>query len=123
MTQRDDEFEYEPWRHGGWYVTNIRYPSGAIGCVSNNYPDKKWRIACDTRDDAPTYPTRKAAAQAERALVEELRKRQFSWNANGNITFGDRVYEQSSMGTTSLGLHRAQEFAAWLNECLASIGK
>ena len=28
--------EYEKWRHGGWYVCNVRYPSGAIGCVSNN---------------------------------------------------------------------------------------
>jgi len=39
------EFEpvYAPWRHGGWYVTNVRYPSGAVGCVSRNYPEKKWR--------------------------------------------------------------------------------
>lgn len=30
---------YSSWRHGGWYVHNVRYPSGACGCVSNNYPD------------------------------------------------------------------------------------
>src|SRR5580700_4881304 len=28
---------YSPWRHGGWYVDNVRYPSGAVGCVSRNY--------------------------------------------------------------------------------------
>ncbi|WP_304350038.1 hypothetical protein [Comamonas testosteroni] len=31
---------YERWRHGGWYVTNVLYPAGACGCVSNNYDDK-----------------------------------------------------------------------------------
>lgn len=60
-------FEYEPWRHGGWYVTNVRYPSGAVGCVSRNYPDRKWRIACDPRpfDRRPTFRSRDAAALAE----------------------------------------------------------
>jgi hypothetical protein len=65
----DGEFEYEPWRHGGWYVSNVRYPSGAVGCVSRNYADRKWRIACDSREEDHTYPTRKAAAQAERDLI------------------------------------------------------
>ena len=60
---------YEKWRHGGWYVTNVRYPSGACGCVSRNYPDKKWRIVTDYTDNAPTYPTRDAAARAERAIA------------------------------------------------------
>lgn len=65
---------YSPWRHGGWYVDNVRYPSGAVGCVSNNYADKKWRIVCDPRpfDEAPTFTTRDAAARAERELVAEL---------------------------------------------------
>ena len=69
--------EYEPWRHGGWYVTNVRYPSGAVGCVSRNYPDRKWRIVCDKRPGSfhrgpndHTYPTRDAAARAEHALAE-----------------------------------------------------
>lgn len=66
---------YSKWRHGGWYVDNIRYASGACGCVSNNYPDKKWRIVCDPRhfeDDslAPTFKTRHDAAVAERELAE-----------------------------------------------------
>jgi hypothetical protein len=61
---------YEPWRHGGWYVVNTRYPSGACGCVSRNFPDKKWRIVCDPRPDQPTYRTRDEAAAAERELVQ-----------------------------------------------------
>lgn len=66
---------YERWRHGGWYVTNLHYPSGAVGCVSRNYPDHKWRIACDPRPDgyAHTYPNRDAAARAEYALVQQLK--------------------------------------------------
>lgn len=66
---------YSVWRHGGWYALNLSYPSGAVGCVSRNYPDKKWRIVCDHRRTnlgAPgdfTYPSRDAAARAERELV------------------------------------------------------
>jgi hypothetical protein len=66
---------YSPWRHGGWYVNNVRYPNGAIGCVSRNYPDKKWRIVCDDRREELdgkgdfTYPNRDAAARAERELA------------------------------------------------------
>lgn len=70
--------QFEKWRHGGWYVMNVTYPSGACGCVSNNYPDKKWRIACDDRRlnlGEPgdfTFPTRDAAARAELELVNSL---------------------------------------------------
>lgn len=79
----DDKQEWTPvysrWRHGGWYVDNVRYPSGACGCVSNNYPDKKWRIACDSRRNnlgEPgdyTFVSRDAAARAELALAKALR--------------------------------------------------
>lgn len=55
---------FNPWRHGGWYVSNVRYPSGAVGCVSRNYPDRKWRVVCS--GESATYPTRDAAARAER---------------------------------------------------------
>lgn len=55
---------YEKWRHGGWYVVNVKHSSGAVGCVSRNYPDGKWRIVCGDHD--VTYPTRDAAARAER---------------------------------------------------------
>lgn len=63
-------FTYTKWRHGGWY-TNVRYPDGACGCVSNNYTDKKWRIACDPRpfDEQPTFTTREDAAGAELSLI------------------------------------------------------
>jgi hypothetical protein len=66
------KFEYERWRHGGWYVTNVHYPSGAIGCVSRNYADKKWRIVCDPRpfEQQPTFKNRDAAALAEWKLTQ-----------------------------------------------------
>lgn len=73
---RDEEppttFAYERWRHGGWTVLNIWYPSGAVGCVSNNYHDRKWRIACDPRpfEEQPTFRTRDEAALAEWLLVQ-----------------------------------------------------
>lgn len=62
------EPSYSHWRHGGWYVNNVRYKSGACGCVSNNYADKKWRIVCG-RPHEETFPTRDAAARAEHALA------------------------------------------------------
>lgn len=77
----DEDSEWTPlytkWRHGGWY-TNVRYPDGASGCVSNNYEDKQWRIACDSRRLSMgepgdfTYKSRDAAARAERALIRLL---------------------------------------------------
>jgi hypothetical protein len=45
MTERWEP-SFSPWRHGGWYVDNVRYPTGGCGCVSRNYPDRKWRIVC-----------------------------------------------------------------------------
>jgi len=66
--------EYARWRHGGWYVTNVHYPSGAVGCVSRNYSDGKWRIACsETYPGSPfdrTFLSRDAAARAERAIAQ-----------------------------------------------------
>lgn len=60
--------DFTPWRHGGWYVGDARYPSGAVGCVSNNYEDRKWRIACGRPHDE-RFPTREAAADAEVAIA------------------------------------------------------
>ncbi len=66
---------FSRWRHGGWYVSNTRYPNGGCGCVSRNYEDGKWRIVCDSRrknlheEGDFTYPSRDAAARAERDLV------------------------------------------------------
>lgn len=70
---KDWEPIYEAWRHGGWYVRNVRYPNGAVGCVSRNFADHKWRIVCDPRPNAyelHTYPSRDAAARAERELAQ-----------------------------------------------------
>ena len=72
MTTNTPKFTYSPWRHGGWYVNEVIYPSGAIGCVSRNYEDRKWRIVCDPRqfdDDQPTFNTRDEAARAELELA------------------------------------------------------
>jgi len=73
---------YSRWRHRGWYVDNVRHPSGAYGCVSNNDPDKQWRIVCDDRRNelrAPgdfTFPSRDAAVKAEYARLAELNAQQ-----------------------------------------------
>jgi hypothetical protein len=70
MNRADFKPIYARWRHGGWYVVNVRYPSSAAGCVSRNYPDHKWRIVCDPRPFAkqPTFATRDDAAFAEQEL-------------------------------------------------------
>lgn len=60
--------QYSTWRHGGWYVDNVRHASGAVGCVSRNYPDGKWRIVCF--NDGRTFKSRDAAARAERAIAQ-----------------------------------------------------
>lgn len=71
MDEGKPEFvpEYSKWRHGGWYVENVDYPDGGSGCVSNNYPDKKWRIACGDFYHV-TFPSREAAAKAEYVATE-----------------------------------------------------
>ena len=65
----DSEFTYGPWRHGGYYVNEIRYPNGAAGCVAGPDKNGRWWIACDEREAPESYPTRKAAATAERNLI------------------------------------------------------
>lgn len=69
--RKPSPFQYSPWRHGGWYVDNVRYPSGACGCVSRNYSDGKWRIVCDPRpfEERPSFRTRDEAAKAERDMI------------------------------------------------------
>jgi hypothetical protein len=68
--------QFARWRHGGWYVSNVRHIGGAVSCVSNNYPDKQWRIVCDGRRTGElgepgdyTYRSRAAAAIAARDLA------------------------------------------------------
>jgi hypothetical protein len=83
------EFSYSPWRHGGWYVNNVRYPSGAVGCVSRNYEDKKWRIACDPRpfEQRPTFKSRDEAARAERELIKDALIEQMAGALNFILAF------------------------------------
>ena len=82
---------YSRWRHGGWYISGIRYPSGACGCVSSNYPDRKWRIVCDDRRQAlnepgdVTFGSREAAARAEQMLALK------AWEALVRTTTGRGV--------------------------------
>lgn len=73
---------YSRWRHGGWYISNLSYQNGAVGCVSRNYPDGKWRIVCDERDPQPTYTSRDEAAFAERELVRSIISRRASERAS-----------------------------------------
>ncbi len=62
-------FDYSRWRHGGWYVHNIRYPGGGCGCVSNNFTDGLGDFA-----DLPVgFSTRHDAALAEWYRVEALK--------------------------------------------------
>lgn len=68
--------DYSSWRHGGWYVGGVRHESGACGCVSRNYADRKWRIVCDPREGSfpggpndHTYANRDEAARAEWTLA------------------------------------------------------
>lgn len=63
------KFYYEKWRHGGWYVLNVHYPNGAVGCVSRNYSDKKWRVVC--QEHLGTFATRDDAARAEQKYAKE----------------------------------------------------
>ena len=64
---------------GGWDVTNLIYPSGGVGRVSNEFPDSKWRIVVDDRrrclgeEGDHTFASRDDAAHAERSIVERLR--------------------------------------------------
>lgn len=63
--------EYEYWRHGGSYVTNVVFPSGAVGCVASarHTLSGKFESACF---DLGTFKTRDAAARAERAHAISL---------------------------------------------------
>lgn len=80
-------FEYDRWRHGGWYwfAGGVRWPEGGCGCVSRQMlnpatgrADRKWRIVCDPRGTDHTYASRDAAARAEYNLMIEAHLRQKS---------------------------------------------
>lgn len=110
--QAPAKFNYAPWRHGGWYVQDVRYPSGAIGCVSRNYEDRKWRIACDPRgfEAAPTFKNRDEAARAEWSLAQgEFRA----------LTVAD-IEHRISAEQAKFPDGRADEFCKWLRNAHAA---
>lgn len=118
--------EYSRWRHGGWYVNNVQYPSGAVGCVSNNYPDKRWRIVCADLDDI-TFDSRDAAARAEAVYAEALRRGrdgrtlyvvQTRWDAGGPARGDTRGDWSDHFGAVFDGLscEAAHREAVRLNE-------
>lgn len=74
IDQAPSNFTFSRWRHGGWYVHEVRWPNGGCGCISNNYDDRKWRIACDPRpfEEQPTFRNRTEAALAEWHFVRTL---------------------------------------------------
>lgn len=63
--------QYEKWRHGGYYVTNLRYPDGAVGCVAK-LANGKWAIACPPYHGVEPlqFSTRDDAANAEFYIVK-----------------------------------------------------
>lgn len=74
----DESAAWEPlfskWSGGGWYVANVQYPEGSVGCVCYSFDESTWRIVCDPRagsDEEVTFKTRKEAAHAERMLVRQ----------------------------------------------------
>lgn len=58
----------ESYRHGGWY-TNVRYPSGAHGCVAKGIGGG-WAVACVP--ELGEYGSALEAARAEYAYVLAL---------------------------------------------------
>jgi hypothetical protein len=101
---------YSRWRHGGWYVDNVRYPSGAVGCVSRNYPDGKWRIVCDKRPDPPTYRSRDQAAQAEWELAQ----------AEFRALTAQDIYARIAEEQSKFPDGRADSWCNWLRETHAA---
>lgn len=77
MTSQTWEPVFSKWRHGGSYVTNIRYPNGACGCIvsARHSVDGKFHIACGPESlTATPYNTRREAAFAEYEYVQSIHK-------------------------------------------------
>lgn len=67
--------KYEPYKNC-YEISNLVYPDGTFGSVSNAYDDKNWRICREVRlvmeigdPGDKHYPTRDAAARAELLMV------------------------------------------------------
>lgn len=93
-------------------MSEVRYPSGACGCVSRNYRDRKWRIACDPREfeTAPTFKNRDEAALAEWNLAQD------AFRAMSKEDIEQRVTEEQ----TKFPDGRADKWCDWLRAAHAS---
>lgn len=62
---------YSHWRHGGSYVDNIVYPSGAAGCIASarHTTSGRFEIACPPSRYEGGFKTRDAAAYAEAQIA------------------------------------------------------
>jgi hypothetical protein len=103
-------FTYERWRHGGWYVDQVHYPSGAVGCISRNWSeDKKWRIVtevdCVGFDKARTFANRDECAAAELEVVRRLAQ---LWCAHSQDEpfHGAKLGWRCELAAGHSGLHR-----------------
>lgn len=65
---------YSVWRHGGSYVSGVRYPSGAIGCIASarHTISGRFEVACF---DLGKFKTRREAADAERQFAVDVSAR------------------------------------------------
>lgn len=61
--------EYERWRHGGWYVSNVHYPAGFVACTYKNVVGD-W-VLVEDHTNTP-FPSRDAAARAARVAAAML---------------------------------------------------
>jgi len=131
------EFTYSKWRHGGWYVPEVRYPSGACGCVGRNAAGRWVAVSADWLGE---FKTRGGAARAEwlyvrklnerRAVYLDLIKDMFDFEATEKTRWGDTpgcdyypdpntdtdkpflLCESSRYGQTWLTFHKSANAAA-----------
>lgn len=65
---------YSAWRHGGSYVSGVRYPSGAVGCIASARKtiSGRFEVGCF---DLGKFKTRREATDAERLFAIDLSTR------------------------------------------------
>lgn len=67
-------------RYGGYFITNLYYPDGAVGCIvsARHTASGKFELACPPAGYDKKFRTRKEAAYAELALVLKLWEDEFN---------------------------------------------
>ena len=76
MNNREWKPQYETWRHGGWYVTNVHYPEGFTACVmrsDGSNPDLPAGFYLAENKTRTRFATRDAAARATHVACEMLK--------------------------------------------------